>query len=312
MTNFVRKTLLFVLAMVCVAAAWYVVKNNESKILDAEVRQALGGHYVQLANGVVHYELLGDADQPLVVLVHGFSSPMYVFDPTVAALREKGFRVLRFDLFGRGFSDRIPESDYSLGVYVEQLHGLLNALQIDQPVSLLGLSMGGAIVTKFTASYPEMVDRVSLVAPLFETPERPEVALVKTPWLGEYLGTVVLVPRFINGAAETVFDVNSFPDWTEKFLPQTEYKGFSQALVQTARFLSGKSFQADYQALGALHKPVLLIWGKEDKIIGFSEHEKVQKAVPHLNFFAIEKAGHLPHYEKADIVNPIILNFISQ
>jgi pimeloyl-ACP methyl ester carboxylesterase len=51
-----------------------------------------------LSNGVVHYELTGSEDAPVVVLVHGFSVPCYVWDPTFEALTEAGFRVLRYDL----------------------------------------------------------------------------------------------------------------------------------------------------------------------------------------------------------------------
>lgn len=293
----------------------FVSSDRESKYLDTASRAKLGGQYIALPNGVVHYELSGirraeDARQKMVVLVHGFSSPSYVFDPTFDFLHAHDFRVLRFDLFGRGFSDRLPDSDYGIDLYVEQILGLLNALDIQQAVDIVGLSMGGAVVTHFVNKYPERVDKVALLAPLFNTPERPEVALVKTPYLGEYLGKVVLVPKFINGASETLYDAASFPDWKEKFSPQAEYQGFSQAMVQTARFLSGKSFRQEYEKLGTLNKPVLLVWGRQDKVIPFTDHEKVKAAIPTLQFHAIDQAGHLPHYEKADTVNPLLLEFL--
>jgi len=43
---------------------------------------------------------------PAVALVHGFSVPYYVWDPTAPELARAGFRVLRYDLYGRGYSDR--------------------------------------------------------------------------------------------------------------------------------------------------------------------------------------------------------------
>jgi len=310
MSKKIRIILTGLLMLGIVLAGVYVVKNKETKQLDAATRAQLGGQYIQLKNGVVHYELQGDKSQPTVVLVHGFSSPLYVFDPTVDFLLKQRFRVLRFDLFGRGFSDRIEASDYGIDLYVEQLHDLLIALNISAPVNIVGLSMGGAIVTHFTNKYPEMIDKVALVAPLFETPARPEVTLVKTPGLGEYLGKVVLVPKFIDGVTETVFDPRSFPDWSEKFSPQTEYRGFSDAMVQTARFLSGKNFKTEYESLGALKKPVLLFWGRQDSVIPFSDSERVRQAVPQSQFHAIEQAGHLPHYEQPKQVNPILLSFL--
>src|SRR5258708_5112381 len=110
----------------------------------AEASQ-FGGSYVQLADGVTHYGLAGPSDGRTVVLVHGFSVPYYIWDPTFAALTQGGFRVLRYDLYGRGFSDR-PAIRYDADLYVRQLRELLGALKIDGPVDLIGVSMGGPVV----------------------------------------------------------------------------------------------------------------------------------------------------------------------
>lgn len=312
MNRKIRLILVVLAAIVLALVLLYISMNKETKTLNATSRAQLGGQYVQLKNGVVHYELKGDSTHDTVVLVHGFSSPLYVFDPTFDFLLENNFRVLRFDLYGRGFSDRIEASDYDIGLYVEQLHDLLLALDITEAVHIVGLSMGGAIVTHFTNKYPDMINKVVFFAPLFHTPDRPEVALVKTPGLGEYLGKVVLVPKFTNGVAETVFDPNTFPNWTEKFTPQTEYEGFSQAIVATARFLEGKSFRSEYEKLGKSEKPVMLFWGLQDKVIPYSDSELVRSALPQAQFHAVDQAGHLPHYEQPDQVNPALLRFLKQ
>jgi len=288
--------------------------DKETLILNKEVRAEIGGQYIPLKNDMVHYQLNTDAlrnkpNAELVVLVHGFSSPMYLFDPTYEYLVKQGFQVLRFDLFGRGFSDR-PHSDYAIDLYVKQLHDLLEALKIHRKVNLIGLSMGGAIVTHFTNRYPDKVNKISLIAPLFHTPEKPEITAVKVPLLGEYLAKVIIIPKLLNGASETVFNTTTFPDWKEKFAPQTHYKGYSRAILQTARYLSGKNFKMEYEKMGRLGKPVQLFWGKQDQIIPFSDSKKVISAIPGIEFHAIDQAGHLPHYEQADVVNSFIGNFL--
>ncbi len=95
------------------------------------------GQFVNLEDGVTHYELTGPADGPLVVLVHGFSVPFYVWDPTVAGLTAAGFQVLRYDLYGRGYSDR-PETDYDLDLFVRQLSQLTEVVTLSKPFNLLG------------------------------------------------------------------------------------------------------------------------------------------------------------------------------
>jgi len=59
-----------------------------------------------------------------VVLVHGFSVASYCWERTVPALVEAGFRVLTFDLYGRGYSDR-PDGPYNLDLFVRQIDELL-------------------------------------------------------------------------------------------------------------------------------------------------------------------------------------------
>ena len=93
---------------------------SESRVLDDEARRSVAGDFIRLPDGMVHYELDGPPDGQAVVLVHGFSVPYYIWDPTFPALVAAGFRVLRYDLFGRGYSDR-PDLPYTMDLFVRQL-----------------------------------------------------------------------------------------------------------------------------------------------------------------------------------------------
>ena len=120
------------------------IYRGENKEIDDEVRASTSGSYIRLSNGFIHYELSGpDSGQP-IVLVHGFSVPYFIFDPTFNFLTKAGWRVLRYDLFGRGFSDR-PHVRYNIDLFVRQLKELLDALNIKR-VNLIGLSMGSGCI----------------------------------------------------------------------------------------------------------------------------------------------------------------------
>jgi pimeloyl-ACP methyl ester carboxylesterase len=138
--------------------------RDETKELNAETRKSVNGAFIQLPNGITHYELGGNESGEVVVLVHGFSVPYFIYDPTFEFLTQSGFRVLRYDLFGRGFSDR-PHADYKLDLFVNQLADLLDALRFTQPVNLIGLSMGGLIASAFTVRHPERVNKLVLIDP---------------------------------------------------------------------------------------------------------------------------------------------------
>src|SRR5579862_6348425 len=92
--------------------AYYRANNPEHGPLDDAARKAAGGSYVKLSDGITHYELSGPDTGRLVVLVHGNSVPYYIWDSTTVALRAAGFRVLRYDMYGRGTSDR-PNTTYN-------------------------------------------------------------------------------------------------------------------------------------------------------------------------------------------------------
>ena len=148
--------------------------RTETKELDDEARRMTGGSFVQLSDGITHYELSNITRDQTVVLVHGFSTPYFIYDPTFHFLTQNGFRVLRYDLFGRGFSDR-PQLPYNIDLFVKQLSDLLDALRLARPVNLIGLSMGGPATAAFTMRFQQRVKSLTLIDPagarsLAETP----------------------------------------------------------------------------------------------------------------------------------------------
>ncbi len=70
------------------------------------------------------------------------------------------------------------------------------------------------------------------------------------------------------------------------------------------------SFIETYERINRLDLPVLLIWGRYDTTVPFYQHNLLCEAMPKAEFHAIENCGHIPHYEKPGIVNPILLQFL--
>ena len=138
--------------------------RGETKELTPEVRAGLAGEFVQLPDGVVHYELGGPEDGPVVALVHGFSVPYFIWDPTFEALVQAGYRVLRYDLFGRGYSDR-PHLRNDKELFNRQLADLLDVLGIKKCLGVIGLSMGGVISANFCVQNPDRVEKLILIDP---------------------------------------------------------------------------------------------------------------------------------------------------
>jgi len=286
--------------------------RGESQVLDAAARSAAPGRFVELPDGSTHYEMGGPPEGQLVVLVHGFSVPYYIWDPTFAALVQAGCRVLRYDLYGRGYSDR-PDAVYNQDLFVRQLRHLLAALRVDRPVDLVGLSMGGAIAVAFTARHPDMVDKLCLISPAGLPMKRPALAgLVEAPLLGEWLMSLFGDKLLVDWLRGDFRQPEKFPQYQEKYRVQMKYVGFKRAILSTIRSGFLNDMTEAYRRVGQQKRPVLLIWGREDNSISFSTSEQVRAAIPQVEFHAIDDAGHVSHYERPEIVNRILLEFLGK
>ncbi len=289
--------------------------HSEPAVLNEATRQMAPGQFVKLSDGYTHYEIAGPDQAETIVLVHGFSVPYYVWDPTFPALVQAGFRVLRYDLFGRGYSDR-PATRYDYDLYDRQLQELLTALNIIPPVHLIGLSMGGAIVVTFTARHPAQVAKLCLIDPAGLPTALPSGARwLKIPILAEFMLDVWGENLLASTLKDDFHKVERFTDYQNAYRmyrAQMQYRGFRHALVSTLRsdVLTGAT--EAYAAVGTQERPVMLIWGQEDATIPFETHRKVQAIIPQVEFYPIEDAGHIPHYERPEIVNSLLIQFLQK
>ena len=272
----------------------YSLIDQEKITLNDTVRASLSGQFVNLPLGIVHYELAGPETAPTIVLVHGFSVPYYIWDPTFAALTQAGFRVLRYDLYGRGFSDR-PEKDYNLDLYDSQLEELLPALNIQGPVDLVGLSMGGLIVASFANHYPDQVRSILLIDPEVAPVSIWQIFPLNLPLVGEYLMTVYVAPvQLPKSQSADFYRPDKFPDWEAMFRVQLQYTGFKRAILSSIRLMPGMDATAEYGAVGKLKLPALLIWGREDKTVSAADIQQIEELIPGIEYHPIEEAGHIP------------------
>jgi pimeloyl-ACP methyl ester carboxylesterase len=289
-----------------------ILYRGETRILDDEARRNAPGDFIRLPDGMVHYELKGPPEGRLVVLVHGFSVPYYIWDPTFPALAAAGLRVLRYDLFGRGYSDR-PDLPYTMELFVRQLKDLLEALQMNDPVDLVGLSMGGPISAGFTDCYPERVRKLCLLDPAGFQAGRPVLyRLLSLPGLGETLIGLFANLLLASNQPGDFHVPEKFPGYPEQFLPQMQFQGLKRAILSTLRVGPLGELTQTYQRVAAQGLPVLLVWGRQDKIVPFKLSEKARQILPQAEFHAIDQAGHIAHYERPEVVNPLLITFLKK
>src|SRR5438067_11316571 len=122
--------------------------------------------------------------------------------------------------------------------------------------------------------------------------------------------TVSMAPRLPEMQWEDFLHPERYPHYLDAYREQMRYRGFRRALLETLRNYISKDVTADFKRLGRSGKPALLIWGKEDKDVPIAIADKVREDVPQAEFHAVDDAAHIPHYERPEVVNPIMLEFL--
>jgi pimeloyl-ACP methyl ester carboxylesterase len=311
-SKWVWVTIAIVLAVLLIPTAIYIATDREKKVLDEATRQQLGGSYAKLPDGVTHYELTGPKDGQVVVLVHGATIPMWIWDPQVEALTKAGFRVLRYDLYGRGYSDR-PDADYNREFYRKQLLALLDNLGIKKPVDIIGMSLGGVIATDFTANYPDRVHYLVLTAPVVNSVKKDtSIKMLRIPVMGDFLMRLVASKTMTKRASALVEGMGNSEDHKKSLQEQITYEGFEKAALSMFRGDVMRDCRDAYRSVGKQDRRVLLIWGTEDTDISREMIDEIQKAIPTVQLYVLEGVGHQLNVESVQKVNDLIVDFLKK
>lgn len=120
-----------------------------------------GGNWLDTPVGRIRYYEFGPPSSSAkghIVLVHGITTPQ-PWRALAPALTEAGYRVLSFDLPGRGLSDS-PRVPHDTHLFMSVMTYLLAGLpEWPTKFHLLGMSLGGGIVANFAHYFPQRVDK---------------------------------------------------------------------------------------------------------------------------------------------------------
>ena len=296
---------------VCAFAALiglYYALDNETNILDQAERERLGGNYIRLSDGVTHYELGGPKNGRVVVLVHGGTVPMWVWDRQVEALVDAGYRVLTYDQFGRGYSDR-PEVNYDKALYARQLIELVDKLSLPDTFDLIGVSFGGATSVSVAAKHPGRVRSLSLISPVINNFEVP--GIFRVPIVGEFAARLIGVDIIVKRFARLVEGSPDAERYNRLFVEQASYEGFQRSLLSFLRSDALRDYSSEYQFVGRQNVPSLLIWGTEDDEISRDMIDSIRSYIPDLAFARVSGAGHGVVLQEPEIVTHWILDFLA-
>ncbi|OTA64778.1 alpha/beta-hydrolase [Hypoxylon sp. EC38] len=124
-----------------------------------------GGRDVVTPYGSIRVYEWGPEDGEKILLVHGISTPSVALGDLGHEFVRRGYRVMLFDLFGRGYSDAPSDLDYDARLYVTQILLVLASSKLPWTVfHLVGYSLGGGLSVSFTRYFPHQVSSLALIA----------------------------------------------------------------------------------------------------------------------------------------------------
>ncbi|WP_090201686.1 alpha/beta fold hydrolase [Yoonia tamlensis] len=230
-------------------------------------RSQTAGDLARLSQGLTHYRWVGPARGPVAVIVHGMSTSSASISGFAQGLGEMGYRVLVYDLYGRGLSDNVAGRQ-DRAYFLRQLTDLLAFHRLSEDITLVGYSMGGAIATAYSAQNPHCIKRLILIAAtgVVTTEGRFARFCRKTPVLGDWLHAV-LARRRLSRAIPRVGPSSMAGKVYASQRLELRRRGFMPSLLKSSRGMLYEVQEKDHRRLGRVDVPTIAIWAEHDQII---------------------------------------------
>lgn len=121
------------------------------------------------------------AGRQTIVLLHGYLADSAYWKPILPALSQR-FRVITLDLLGFGASPKPRDAaTYTLKNHAEAVHATLDTLDIADPITLVGHSMGAIVAAEFARRYPSRVKALRLLnMPIYTSKHQAQQELLAT------------------------------------------------------------------------------------------------------------------------------------
>ncbi len=266
---------------------------------------------VDLSHGATHFQGSGPIDGKPILLIHGVASWSFAWDPLIPSLEAAGRRIIRLDLYGRGFSAR-PKIDHTVDLYVDQALELLDALEVERPVDVVGWSMGGAVAVALTDKAPQRVDRLALMAPAgLQAGSQIAAMVLKIPAVGEVMSSLFVRAAMRRGVAQNFTNFARAPEFLAGMLRSLESPGYSRSVLSCLRNFPFRALSPTYARVGRQERRICLLWGTRDRLVPFSAHKQALALLPNAEFVRLEGLDHACHWEDVDLVAKALTRFLA-
>jgi pimeloyl-ACP methyl ester carboxylesterase len=263
--------------------------------------------FAAINNARIYYEIAGEG-QPFV-MIHAGVADNRQWNNEFAHFAER-FRVLRYDLRGYGKSEPV-DGEFS---HLQDLIALLDSLQVDQPLILMGCSMGGGLAMNFALTQPSKVKALIMVD------SGPTGLELDTPGPDELFEEAEKaynagdLDRVAELETQIWFDgMGRAPEQVKPAMRQLAYEMNRIALSHDAKGLGKRMSDTEVPAverLSELTMPVLVIVGAQDIPYMLAAADYMVEKIPSAQKVIIADAAHLPNMDQPVEFQQILTKFL--
>lgn len=261
--------------------------------------------FMQLEGARVRY--IDEGQGPAVVLIHGFASSLDAWGTVVPEL-VKHHRVIALDLKGFGWSSR-PEGDYSPRAQAQLVMQLLDRLGVKE-AAVVAHSWGSSVALALALMAPDRVSRIALYDAWVYEEQLPTTFLwARADGMGEVLFGLFYQELPEEKVALAFHDERYVTeDLVETIEDQLSRPGTTAAALAAVRGQRFEAMQAQYRTID---QPVLLLWGREDRVTPVEYGERLSLELPHAELRVYPQCGHFPMIEARNPSNDDLVAFLA-
>lgn len=271
-------------------------------------------HQVEIRGRRINYVDIGDGEMTPALLIHGLGGNWQNWLENIPRLAQDR-RVVALDLPGFGDSE-MPREEISISGYGEVAVEFARAVGLDQPVDVIGNSMGGFIAAEIGVNHPDFARRIVLCSAagisITNLKRRPVLTAARITAAVTNLAlarrtAIAKRPGLRHAAMAYVFRHPS------RIAADLAY----QVLTGSGKpgFIDGLDALTDYDfrdRLDDVKAPVLLVWGEDDNLVPVTDADEFERLIPNARKVIFEDTGHVPMLERPQSFNDVVVDFFAE
>lgn len=255
------------------------------------------------------------------LLMHGFGSSLAQWQRNWPLLSQE-HTVYALDMLGFGASEKAA-TRYKIQLWADQIYEFWRTM-IGQPMILVGHSLGAVVSLTAAVQHPEMVKGLVLLTLPLARQELLPKGVSAIAFTAERLFTNPLLlapafwilkrPRILRAALKAAYVNLEYvtDELVSSFVTPILDKGAGRVFFRLAQARTDADYSPEVRTLlPQLEKPILLLWGQQDRVVPLSQGQGLRSLNPHLTLVEISEAGHCLYDEQAERVNQEILGWMA-